>query len=181
LTHERPRLMRLPNADECVRLLKSQGCEEHVVRHSIAVSALAMRIARRCGADPDLVLAGSLLHDIGRCRTHGIRHAVVGAEIVRAEGFPESLATIVERHIGAGLSAAEAASLGLPERDFMPLTLEEKVVAHADNLTSGESRRRVAEALSDLARRGLEGPAVKVMRLHKELSSLCGTDVDDIG
>ncbi|MCJ7607644.1 MAG: tRNA (cytidine(56)-2'-O)-methyltransferase, partial [Thermoplasmata archaeon] len=82
--------------------------------------------------------------------------------------------------IGAGLSEDEAAELGLPARDFLPLTLEEKVVAHADNLTSGELRRPVADVLAALARRGLAGAAVRTMNLHKELSSLCGVDIDDI-
>ncbi len=180
MTRERPKKIKLPDADECISLLRRHGCEEHVIRHSIAVSSLAVKIGRRCDADHELVLIGSLLHDIGRCRTHGIEHAVVGAELLRSEGMPEALVTIVERHIGAGLSAVEASALGLPERDFIPLTLEEKVVAHADNLISGESRRSVAEAISDLARRGLEGSAVKVMHLHRELSSLCRVDIDDI-
>ena len=180
MTRERQRLTRLPNADDCVELLRRHGCEEQVVNHSMAVSALAVKIARRCGADTDLVLVGGILHDIGRCRTHGIHHAVIGAEMVRAEGLPETVAAIVERHIGAGLSEDEASELGLPARDFLPLTLEEKVVAHADNLTSGELRRPVADVLVALARRGLAGPAVRMMNLHKELSSLCGVDIDDI-
>ena len=44
---------------------------------------------------------------------------------------------IIERHIGAGITKEEAKSLGLPERSYMPQTLEEKIVAHADNLISG--------------------------------------------
>ena len=44
---------------------------------------------------------------------------------------------IIERHIGAGITKDEAKILGLPEKSYVPQTLEEKIVAHADNLISG--------------------------------------------
>ena len=44
---------------------------------------------------------------------------------------------IIERHIGAGITESEAEKLGLPKKSYVPETIEEKIVAHADNLTSG--------------------------------------------
>ena len=85
----------------------------------------------------EIIKKGALLHDIGRSKTHGITHAVEGAKIVREYGYPEEVQNIVERHIGAGLSEDEAIKLGLPKKSYIPQTIEEKIVAHADNLISG--------------------------------------------
>jgi len=45
---------------------------------------------------------------------------------------------LIERHVGAGLTLEEARSFGLPERSYMPETLEEKILAAVDNLASGD-------------------------------------------
>ena len=139
------RPMALPDPGECRRLLRENGCSDEVIRHCEAVASLAVRIARRCKADVGLVETGALLHDLGRCRTHSIDHAVVGARMVRELGLPEEVASVVERHIGAGLSAEEARIAGLPIKDYTPVSLEEKIVAHADNLTSGDKRTPVED------------------------------------
>jgi len=87
---------------------------------------------------------------------------------------------IIERHIGAGILKDEAAGLGLPERDYVPETLEEKIVAHADNLIAGDKRVTVKDAVADLTRRGLKDAAVRTIKLHEELSQIAGIDVDKI-
>ena len=87
--------------------------------------------------DKDLIRQGALLHDIGRSKTHGIEHAIEGVEIARRYGYSQDVLNIIERHIGAGITAEEAVKLGLPEKSYLPETLEEKIVAHADNLISG--------------------------------------------
>jgi uncharacterized protein (TIGR00295 family) len=125
-----------------------------------------------------LVEAGSLLHDLGRCKTHSIHHAVEGAAIAADIGLPDEIVSIIERHIGAGLAKAEAASLGLPEKDYLPETLEEKVVAHADNLVDGIHRIGVRKAVVDLARQGLNEAAKRTIELHNELSRIAGVDLD---
>jgi uncharacterized protein len=97
--------------------------------------------------DRELVRLGGLLHDIGRSRTHGIEHALAGGDIARGLGLSEELINIIERHIGAGITAAEAERLGLPKKDYLPLTPEEKVVSYADNLVSGVRAMPFYEAL----------------------------------
>ena len=170
----------LPDRDQCIAMLRQAGCSEDVVAHCIAVSVVAARIARRLGAATSLVQAGALLHDIGRSRSHAIDHAVVGAEIASELGLPEAVVRVVERHIGAGITKEQARLLGLPERDFVPETLEEKIVAHADNLVAGNERVSVREAVASLTRRGLADVASGVMRLHVELSTLAKMDIDRI-
>ncbi len=121
------------------QILVSAGCSPDVIAHSIAVSMVALSMAERAAVavDREMVRQGGLLHDIGRSRTHGIEHAIVGAEIARKLGFSDSLISIIERHIGAGITASEAERLGLPKKDYIPLTPEEKIVSYADNLISG--------------------------------------------
>ena len=121
-----------------LKILKQEETPENVIEHSKAVCKKAMKIADNFkDADKDLIKKGALLHDIGRSKTHGITHAVEGAKIVREYGYPEEVQNIVERHIGAGLSEDEAIKLGLPKKSYIPQTIEEKIVAHADNLISG--------------------------------------------
>lgn len=180
MTDGRTRPAKVPDAKECIGLLVSSGCDEDVIEHCKAVSALAVRIARRCGADEALVEAGALLHDIGRCSTHGLDHAVEGARIASSLKLHPALVKIIERHIGAGISKEEAVRSGLPPKDYTPESLEEKIVAHADNLFAGRRRTPVRDAVSSLVRNGMDGPAAKVLALHRDLSKACKVDVDDI-
>ena len=129
-------------------LLKERGCSAGVIAHCRAVTACAMDISAGCPfIDKDLVKKGALLHDIGRCITHSIAHAQEGADLCRRLGIEEPVAKIVERHTGAGLTADECTLLGLLPRDCMPMTAEERLVAHADNLTAGTRRTTIYETL----------------------------------
>ena len=121
-----------------IKLLEKENTPENVIEHCKAVCRKAMKIAANFDdADKDLIRTGSLLHDIGRSKTHGMTHAIVGVEIAKGYGYPNDVLNIIERHIGAGITAEEAVKLGLPEKSYVPQTLEEKIVAHADNLISG--------------------------------------------
>jgi len=144
------------------------------------VSDLAVRIAKRCEADVELVEAGSLLHDLGRCKSHGIDHAILGAEMARERKLPESVVRVIERHIGGGITRTEAKGLGLPERDYLPKTLEEKIVSHADKLIADTRRTTVKEAVGRFVRNGLPDSAVRILENHEELSALCRMNIDDI-
>src|SRR3990170_4012192 len=97
-----------------VDILVKAGCSTDVVAHCIAVSMAALSIAERAkvNLDRELVRQGGLFHDIGRSRTHGIGHAVAGVELARSLGLSDSLVAIIERHIGAGITAKEARRLG---------------------------------------------------------------------
>ena len=137
-----------------VDMLIQAGCPADVVAHCRKVSSMALSLADRLRepADRELVRLGGLFHDIGRSRTHDIAHAIAGVEIGRALGFSEQLLKIIERHIGAGITAAEARRLGLPEQDYLPLTREEQLVSYADNLISGERDMSYHEALDRFKR-----------------------------
>ena len=123
-----------------IELLKKENTPENVIDHCRAVYKKAMEIAANFdNVDEDLIKKGALLHDIGRSKTHGIEHAIEGVKIAKKYGYSQDVLNIIERHIGAGITAEEARKLGLPEKSYVPQTLEEKIVAHADNLISGSN------------------------------------------
>jgi len=131
-------------------LLSRNGCSPKVIAHCRTVNAIAMEYVHSGSpADPELVLAGSLLHDVGRSRTHSIGHAQAGAAICRESGLSEAVARMVECHTGAGLTADECTLLGLLPIDCMPVTLEEKIVTNADNLAGGKRRISIEQDLMD--------------------------------
>jgi uncharacterized protein len=118
-------------------LLERAGCSRGVVRHCDAVCDLALGFYVPGIMDRENLLAGAMLHDIGRGTTHDLSHAQKGAAYCREQGIPEEIARIVECHLGAGLTADECTLLRLLPRDCIPRTPEEKAVANADNLVSG--------------------------------------------
>ncbi len=170
----------LPTRKEAIDMLRKSGCHDNVIAHCLAVEPLAMKIAKLANADLGLVCCSAILHDIGRVKTHGIGHAVEGARMVRELGLPETVALIIERHIGAGISKEEALKLGLPEKDYIPTTLEEKIVAHSDNLIEENDKKPIAIVVQRFERLGHKEAARKIFALHKELSEICVTDLDRI-
>jgi uncharacterized protein (TIGR00295 family) len=126
------------------------------------------------------VRAGGLLHDLGRTRTHGIRHAEEGATIARSLGLPEPLVLVIQKHIWAGMTPQEAAEVGLPDLDYMPSTIEEKIVCHTDNLVGDAVYLNSQESYRDFVRKGFESTGQRMLEMHRELSSWCGRDIDGI-
>lgn len=143
--------------------------------HSTLVTQRALRI---CDAHPELRLdrrfveEAAMLHDIGICRCDApeiccfgtepyLRHGLIGAEMMRAEGFPRH-ARVCERHTGAGLTKEEIIeqNLPLPHRDFLPETLEEKLICYADKFYSKthlDREKSFEQAEKSIARFGNDG------------------------
>jgi len=177
----------IPTVEQCLSFLAEENCPNAVIDHCMAVEHLALKIAKRIGVsqeEQDLISRAALLHDIGRSRTHGIEHAFLGADILRKRKLDEAVVRIVERHIGAGIGSDEAKVLGLPDRNYMPETLAEKIVAHADNLMThdgrGPKRWKLAEAVARERGKGHEAQVDRMEALHRELSGLAGIDLDEI-
>jgi uncharacterized protein len=130
-----------------IDLLARAGCAEDVIAHCTAVRDLSLSFASDPLVNRELLEAAALLHDIGRGVTHGLDHAEVGGSICRSFDLGEETASIVERHIGAGLTADECSLLNLIPQDCIPRTLEEKIVANADNLVRGTRTITIQERL----------------------------------
>jgi len=171
----------IPSPKEALKILKASGCSPEVIRHCKAVSNLAVQIAWNCkrngiDVDIDLVRIGALLHDIGRSKTHSVHHPIVGARIARSFKLPEQIIRIIKRHLGGGLTAEEASKLGWPKEDYLPETIEEKIVTYADKLIDGERIVPIEETIKKLSRRlGADHPSIKrIINLHTEMRRLCG-------
>ena len=140
----------IPSVEESMAIHAKYGSAQHVVRHCQAVAMAAKIVSdelerRGRAVDKRSVIAGALLHDVGRSRTQTVRHGVEGAEILEKEGADRKVVEIVRRHVGAGISAEEAKRLGLPDLDYIPRTLEEKIVCFADKMVDAEKVRPFGE------------------------------------
>ena len=169
---------------DAISLLISSGCSSSVIEHCKAVAKHAREIAleiSRCAGkrgkpvyiDIDAVFLGALLHDIGRSKTHGMDHAVEGAKIALEDGLSERIVNIIEHHIGAGIRKDEAAALGLPPMDYLPATLEEKIVAHADNLVFGSRIGTIDELVLSLRERKFDEKIIqRIIELNDEICAM---------
>lgn len=127
------------------------GLPEKVRKHCEKVSEVAEEIALKTGADIEMVREGALLHDIGRAVTHDpFHHFIASGEILRKEDYDERVVRIAERHFSSGMTAEEAKEFNLPPGDYMPHTLEEKIVSLADNLVFGDERATFDQFLKRL-------------------------------
>jgi uncharacterized protein len=146
-----------------------------LITHSRLVSQRALKI---CDAHPELgmdrqfIEEAAMLHDIGICRCDApgiecfgtepyICHGRIGATMLRAEGL-ERHARVCERHTGAGLTKEEIIrqQLPLPHQDFLPETLEEKLICYADKFyskTHPEREKSYDRALKSVAKFGDDG------------------------
>jgi len=132
----------LPTKDEAIEIMKFLGLPRNIINHELAVMRKARDLAHnitKVEVDIELVKIGALMHDIGRSVIHSMAHGPVGGDIIRKLGFKssEKLAKVVERHLLAGLSIDEAKLFELPERNYIPETIEEKIVCFSDKLLSG--------------------------------------------
>mgnify|MGYP001590434966 CR=1 FL=1 len=151
--------------------------------HCRCVACLAVALADAAAAngltvDRDRVAAGALLHDIGRSITQDVRHASLGADLLRTEGWDPAVVRIVATHTGGGIDAAEAAALGLPVQDYTPRTLEERIVCHADNLYSGERRLSLRQIEEKYQAKQLPTAWTKIRALHDSLTQELAVDLE---
>lgn len=172
------------NEKDAIDLLIRSGCSADVIEHCRAVADYAKKIAinirenaahkgQQVQIDIDAVFLGALLHDIGRSKTHGIGHAVAGAKIALENGLDKKLVKIIERHIGSGIPEEEAKGLGLPEKDYVPVTIEEKIVAHADNLIFGKEIGTIDELILNLRKKKLDERVIdRFIVLNNEISAM---------
>jgi len=177
---------RLPTKKEALSFLVKAGCSPGVIRHAKTVAALAVEIAEACRkkgleVDIQLVETGALLHDIGRSKTHSVNHVIAGVEIAKSLGLPDSVVSIIERHAGSGISKDEAKKLGWPVKDYVPQTLEEKIVTYSDKLIEGLKRVPIERVLEKFLRDDLpQSSILRMEQLHEEFSPvLRDLDADD--
>jgi len=155
-----------PEGDELRRIL---------LVHSRSVADKSLEIADwhpELNLDRQFLEEAAMLHDIGIFMTNApkiqcfgnqpyITHGYLGADLLRSEGMPQH-ALVCERHTGAGLSLADiiAQKLPVPQRDMLPVSLEEQVVCFADKFFSKshlDREKSVERAFKSISKYGEEG------------------------
>lgn len=146
-----------------------------LIIHSVLVTAKALQLARdyldehpKAAIDTAFLEEAAMLHDIGiyRCDSPAImctgaepyvRHGVLGREILEQEGLQRH-ALVCERHTGAGITRDDVVqqALPLPERDYMPVSLEEKIICLADKFYSKKPKKLFKEKSLEKIRKNLE-------------------------
>lgn len=130
-----------------------------LLEHVLKIMEIALFLADQYGARRDLLIAGALLHDVGKLdelqyetateysvEGNLVGHIVIGVGMFRdalrdVSGFPKELQTEIEHLI---LSHHGALELGSPVK---PMTLEAFILAAVDDLdaTLHQVRRHLAE------------------------------------
>ncbi|MDR0912423.1 MAG: HDIG domain-containing protein [Methanobrevibacter sp.] len=121
--------------------------------------------------DMDLIRIGAILHDIGRSKSNNIDHGIIGGKIAIKYGFDDKIVKIIERHIGSGIYKEEAKSLNLPEKDYIPISLEEKIVSLADNLHNGSDEVDIQFTINKWKKR-VKNPKSAINNLKKQYNEI---------
>lgn len=151
----------------------SKACKI-LLTHCSLVTKRAIDIVLQMGhmkPDLQLIREAGMLHDIGIFMTNApdigctgdypyICHGYLGREILESKGLPRH-ALICERHVGIGITADEIKScnLPLPERDMVPVSIEEKLISYADKFFSKNpdaftKEKSVEDIIRDLHKHG---------------------------
>ncbi len=117
------------------------------IAHVTLVTQFALELAQNLNLSSEslrFIEEASMLHDIGTSKVYApdidcygdaqyIEHGYIGRELLESEGLFAHALTC-ERHTGSGLSALEIIEqeLPLPNRDMLPLSVEEKIICYAD-------------------------------------------------
>ena len=141
---------------DCIKLIDKYYADSPELRnvllvHSRQVADRALQILDQhpeWQLDRTFVEEAAMLHDIGIIFCDApkiyclgphkyIEHGYLGAELLRQEGLPRH-ALVAERHTGTGITIeqVEREELPIPERDYCPQSMEEKLICYADKFYS---------------------------------------------
>ena len=131
-----------------------------MVEHGRQVAIKARAAAATVSAlKPDLefIETAAMLHDIGIFLTRTpqfgcfgkhpyICHGILGSALLKEKRHAE-LALVCERHVGVGISIEDIQrqNLPLPNRDMIPISIEEQIICYADKFFSKNGNGRPAE------------------------------------
>ena len=139
-----------------------------LVRHGEAVARKAVAVAgkvRHLDPDLDFIQEAAMLHDIAIFLTNApnlgcagrhsyVRHGYLGRELLEKHNLPKH-ALVCERHVGVGITADDVRKHGLPlpERDMIPVSIEERIVCYADKFFSKNGlKAEIEKPLADVLR-----------------------------
>jgi uncharacterized protein len=160
------------NPVEIINAHYKHGSKAHdiLVRHGGVVARKAVAVARRVrhlNPDIEFIREAAMLHDIGIFLTRApdlgcfgeypyVCHGYLGRELLEKQNMPKH-ALVCERHVGVGITAEEIRRrrLPLPQRDMIPVSIEEQIICYSDKFFSKkwlktEKEESVKEVLRSL-------------------------------
>ncbi len=171
--------------EKAIELLRKHAPDEQsfqaVLAHSQAVQRLALELQQKIGhGDASFIRIAALLHDIGRFyyppglpNKEIIKHGIKGGEILRQLGY-ERYARVCERHIGVGITIQdiEKQDLPLPKMDYVPESIEEKIICYADKRMAGARKIDIDETIERFTKDLGPEYGERVKKLHGEIMFL---------
>ena len=145
-----------------------------LVRHGEQVANKAVEIAMKVPhLKPNLnfINEAAMMHDVGIFETNTpelgcsgkhpyVCHGYLGREVLEKKGLSQH-ALVCERHVGIGITAEEIKlnNLPLPQRDMVPISIEEQIICFADKFFSKNGKmdrceKSVEDILNALRRYG---------------------------
>jgi uncharacterized protein (TIGR00295 family) len=173
----------IPSEQQALALHRKYGSNDRIVGHCQACAKISEVLARRAIEEGHPIneqasVAAALLHDIGRSQIQTAGHGYVGAGILEKECVDGVVVEIVRRHVGAGISPEEAVALGFPPGDYIPKTLEQKIVCFADKLLDGDRARPFEEEAKRFIKKGHD--VQRLRRLKEDVDSAVGADAEKL-
>jgi uncharacterized protein len=150
------------NPIDIISELYSPGSKTYyiLIHHGRQVAHKAMAAAKKIPhlkPDLDFIKEAAMLHDIGIFLTNSpklgctgeypyVCHGYLGREILENRQLPAH-ALVCERHVGVGITSEDIRrnNLPLPERDMIPISIEEQAICFADKFFSKNGHTDVHE------------------------------------
>ena len=139
--------------------------------HVTLVTKKALAIAKRIDLKEEslkFIEEAGMLHDIGCCKVNFpefkingdlpyLCHMTEGHKILEEEGLPKH-ARVASTHTGVGIYANEIKERNLPleEKDYIPESIEEKIISYADLFFSKNPDSLFTEKTPGQIRKSLE-------------------------
>ena len=173
----------IPNAQQSLALHRKYGSNPRIVAHCQACAKLSKMLLEKAKddgreVDEEAAVSAALLHDIGRNKVQDASHGYVGAQILAAEGVDDAVVEIVKRHVGAGISREEAESLGFPPGDYIPKTLEQKIVCFSDKMLDGDRARPFEQEVKRFVLKGHD--VQRLNRLRDDVDAAVGGNAEGL-
>ena len=145
--------------ENALNILDQYGKSAPWTQHCLVVAKLATVfsdvLANKIDIDTEFLRSAALLHDIGRYVTHDpILHGVEGYKLLTDLKHHQE-AFVCASHILYGLNSREAIQYGLPEKDFIPISFEEKLIPLIDFMVEFDKPTTLNDRFTSLRQRNI--------------------------
>lgn len=171
---------RIPDREECLRLLSEYGTPYHVIRHCMAVCQVSVAIGNRLNEkgyhiDIDLLRAAAMLHDISRVHD---KHETVGAIYLSEKGYKKVADIVIQHTSYHNFNKVE----NINETDL--LCIGDRTVKEDQYVGVDERMQYIKEKALRMGRDafvpGIEKGRLMLKEYIKEIEAVMGISLDDL-